>query len=554
MVGRLQSQPLVALLLIAPVLAGAQSRSDLVRYSFDDDQIETGPDTFAIFRGASGSVALSQAFHVSGFRSVELRDVAGDGDFPELQGYFPLRRTGRLFAHFAFLTTDPKEELNIALAGPRFFQMQKDGIAFWLGTRDGVLVHHSDSIRKRLFPVEAFVWYAVDLAYDIDGGTYDLVIRREGRPDPLTSLAKQRNGTSQPGSAVDKFSFVGDPYGDGSNVTYYVDDIVIGSDKSTSLLPFAAPGRRKLFVDLYAEYQKRERQKPGCLPVTGPEDLGLTARELEDLKREGGLDTLERLLSSREADPGRNPRLQAILVFREGCAALEAGQPGRAADRFGRAAAREPEGRIYELSLVLALAGLGRFDEADERLIAIAGAWRNDVRYAVACAIVGTARGNLDHAEEWLRQPAQSVLGKDGNPLLRQLWSGEAGRDLLTALKADLPDAWRDQVGAKLVSEQYYYVLLWKGRLDLARDYALRMADRFRALALPLPDWLERAGDAAFYARDLAEARGLYEQAASLGPAPASVLLKLSDIAFLNGDLATEKALRERYYGTLEPR
>jgi hypothetical protein len=92
---------------------------------------------------------------VSGHRSVELRDVAGDGDFPELQGYFPVRGKGHLFFHFAFLTTDPKQELNIALAGPRYFQLEKDGIAFWLGTRDGRLVHHSDRIPKRLFVATA---------------------------------------------------------------------------------------------------------------------------------------------------------------------------------------------------------------------------------------------------------------------------------------------------------------------------------------------------------------------------------------------------------------
>lgn len=538
-----------------PALAADQAQSVLVRYSFDDDQIETGPDTFAIFRGASGSVSLSSAFHLSGFRSVEIRDVPGDGDFPELQGYFPLRRQGRLFAHFAFLTTDPKQELNIALAGPLFFQMQKDGIAFWLGTREGMLVHHSDSIRKRLIPVEAFAWYTVDLAYDIEAGTYDLTIGKEGLPEPVVTLVGQPNATSQPGSAVDKFSFVGDPYGDSSNVTYYVDDVVIGSDRSVGQLPFAAPGRRKLFVDLYGEYQKGERQKPVCLPVTGPEDLGMTAQETAELKREGLLDTLEGLLSSRSGPQvAEDPRLRAIAEWSAGCAALEAGSPARAVERFSKALAASPGGRIYELSLVIALAGLKRFDEADERLIAGTGAWRDDVRYAVASAIVGTARGDLDRAEEWLRQPAQSILGRDGNPQLRRLRSGRVDRDVLAALRKAFPATWREHVEATLVSEQYYYVLLWNGRFDLARDYALRMVERFRTLALPPGEWLERAGDAAFYARALPEARSLYEQAAGLGEEPASLLLKLSDIAFLTGDLATEKALRERYYGTLGAR
>src|SRR6185295_3388515 len=186
-------------------------RSVLASYSFEDT-VATGPDTFAIWQGARhvatgrGSVSLSGAFHVSGYRSVQIKDVAGDGDFPELQGYFPVRAAGRLFFHFAFLTTDPREELNIALAGPRFFQMAKDGISFWLATREGGLVHISDSIPKKLFPVEAFVWYAVDVAYDLAAGTYALTIHREGQDVPLVALRGQPNPSRQPGSAVDKFS------------------------------------------------------------------------------------------------------------------------------------------------------------------------------------------------------------------------------------------------------------------------------------------------------------------------------------------------------------
>jgi len=66
-----------------------------------------------------------------------LRDVAGDESMPEIQGYFRVLSTGRLHAHFSFLTATPKEELNIALAGPRFFQLEKDGIAFWLKSDRG---------------------------------------------------------------------------------------------------------------------------------------------------------------------------------------------------------------------------------------------------------------------------------------------------------------------------------------------------------------------------------------------------------------------------------
>ena len=113
--------------------------SILASYSFDDD-VPTGPDTFRIFQYSKGTVRLTSAYHVSGYRAIELRDVAGDESMPEIQGYFPVQSTGRLHAHFSFLTATPREELNIALAGPRYFQLEKDGIGFWLKSDQGTLV------------------------------------------------------------------------------------------------------------------------------------------------------------------------------------------------------------------------------------------------------------------------------------------------------------------------------------------------------------------------------------------------------------------------------
>ena len=561
------ARALVALLLAAPaVRAAARAGSVLASYSFDDT-VATGPDTFAVWQGARhtdtgrGRVSLSQAFHVSGYRSVEIRDVAGDGDFPELQGYFPVRRAGRLFFHFAFLTTDPGEELNVALAGPRFFQMEKDGISFWLGTREGRLVHVSDSIPKKLFPVEAFVWYAVDVAYDLEAGTYGLTIRREGQETPLAALREQPNAVKQPGSAVDKFSFVGSPYGDRSNVVYYVDDVVIGTDASVARLPFVAPGRRKLFVDLFREHQQRLRERPRCLPAGGPEDVGFAPDDLVALVREGLLDAAERLMAGERIDPdafvraGRGHWRQvftAVSDWNAGCQALEAGDPRRALPLFEKAADAVPEGRIFTLSAVLTLAGLGRFAEADERLALLAD-WRDDPRYAVASAYVGVARGDLDRAEAWLRDPASRVLDREANPLLR-LFRGGFGADVLEGLKRQLGAAFRERLEETLVAEQYYYVQLWKGRHDLARDYALRMAERLRRAEVPASAWLERAGDASFYGDDLVEARELYEEAIrdERDRRPLMALyLRLADVAHLSGDLETERTLREHYYGAL---
>ena len=96
---RVGSALLIGLVLMAPYVRAAEARgSILARYSFDDD-VPTGPDTFRIFQYSKGTVRLTSAYHVSGYRAIELRDVAGDKSMPEIQGYFPVQSQGRLLPH-----------------------------------------------------------------------------------------------------------------------------------------------------------------------------------------------------------------------------------------------------------------------------------------------------------------------------------------------------------------------------------------------------------------------------------------------------------------------
>ena len=519
--------------------APARPASVLASYSFDDE-LATGPDTVAVWQGARhskggrGRVSLSGAFHVSGHRSVELRDVAGDGDFPELQGYFPVRTTGRLFFHFALLVTDPAEELNVALAGPSFFRLEKDGLAFWLGTRDGWLVHYADGAPKRLCAPEPFVWYAVDVVYDVPAGTYDLVIHAEGREEAIVSLRRQPNANRRPGSSIDKFSFVGAPFSDRSDVVYYVDDVVIGTDQEVARSAFVAPGRRKLFIDSFVEYQTLLRERPRCLPPLDPEDLGFTADDLAEVQAAGSSETVRQLMAGQRI-PRRTSLerggetwrrvLDAAGAWSEGCAALAAGDAAGALTLFERAEGAAPAGRIFRLSAALSLAALKRIDEAEERL-ALVSEWRYDARYAVASAYVGLGRRDLGRALEWLRDPAREAL------------DGESQADSV----------------ATRVAEQYYYVLLWKGEYADAREYARRMAGRQLPPLESAGAWSVRAADASFYNRDLAEARELY-RSALVGEKDHAMLreiyLRLADLAFLGGDLVEERRLREHYYGAL---
>jgi hypothetical protein len=301
----------------------------LVRYSFDDELTETGPDTFHVFANSKGTVHLSRAYRWSGESSVELRDVAGDGDFPELQGYFPAIAKGTLYAHFALLTTTPFEEFNVALAGPAGFRLARNGIAFWLRAREGFLLHTSDSIPKKLFALEPFTWYFVDVTYRVEAGSYDLAIRQEGDPRPRVLLENQPNGARQRGSVVNTFSFVGDIEDDVSNVVYYVDDVVIGTDQRIPMLPFAAPGRRRLFVDRLLRDGSLLQGRPACFPFSEPADLGLDASDVTMLKNAGALEWLEALATGRQPFPRARPDglsgrsadlLEAAGEWREGCA------------------------------------------------------------------------------------------------------------------------------------------------------------------------------------------------------------------------------------------
>src|SRR5262245_15783712 len=284
---------------LAPTVSGQTSPSVLVQYSFDDNSLESGPDTFAVFQKAKGSVHLTTDNRFSGYRSIEIRDVAGDKDFPELQGYFQQRTRGKVFAHFALMATNPADELNIALAGPEWFSLRKNGIGFWLKTIDGYLCAYSDSIPKKLFAIRPFAWYVVNVAYDIDAGTYDLVIYEEGQENPVISLQRQPNATTQPGSVVDKFSFIGDTGTDESNVVYYVDDVIVGVDESVTQLPYVAPGRRKLFIDYWHDYMRSLHGRPAPLPVIEFSDLGIRPTDIQSLKASGLWTVLEQIMTSR---------------------------------------------------------------------------------------------------------------------------------------------------------------------------------------------------------------------------------------------------------------
>jgi len=480
----------LAAVALALLMAAPTAPNVLVQYSFDDGLTDTGPDTFAVFQNAKGHVRLSTAIHYSGYRAIELHDVAGDRDFPELQGYFPERKDGQLFFHFAMLVANPQEGFNIALAGPNWFSVEPNGIGFWLKARDGVLHHVSDSIPKRLFRLEAFTWYLVDLRYDIPRGVYDLTIRREGETRPVVALKDQPNAANAPGSSVDKFSFVGSVFEDDSNVTFYVDDVVIGTDERVVLAPFVAPGRRKLFIDRWKEARELLARNPSCPPVLAMSDYGLRDDEVARLD--------ERKLSG----------LEPVAAWRAGCAAMTL-HPADAAKMFAEGERRYPRAPIFAISEVLALLRAKQTDAAMHRWSELEPLLQRDPRYGMLAALAGLTRGDLASAEQWLGRRAE-------------------------------------ESGDKVVTYEYYNVLLWKSDYLRAAAFAEKMAR-----GLGTTEWIERGGDALLLAGDVNGARRAYERVLARDPKAWDVNGKLSDVFFLLGDTAREKLYREKIYGAL---
>ena len=517
----------------------------------EEDDVETGPYTLMVFEGAKGSVSLSSHYRYGGYRSLEIKDIAGDEEFAELQGFFADKWHGYLFIHFAMLIVETEEAMNIAFAGNAHFSMREHGLAIWLKLRRGTLYQVSDGEDVPLFDVEPFTWYVFDLAYDVDAGAYDLWVHAEGQEDPVVALAEQVNAVGIPGSQLRKYSFIGDlPGQDRSNAWFYIDDIAVTNDIPVSETPFVAPGRRMLFVDMYDRYLSRLYEKPGCAPLLAYEDFGFSSSDLSELAAAGGMSLLTdadvALKSERELTPFLRRRLSAMRDWRRGCDA-----PHEALDLFRRARDKAPEGKIYAMSEVLALARAKKWPQADALLLDIYPLWQDDPRFPALSATIGIARQDLESAEQWLAMSAESSVKAFNHKLVKRLWSGDIGPGLADALRSEFPAEWPELVRAALSADLRFYVFLWQKRYNEAQLYAERMESLFERMQLPTGRWLERQGDAAFYAGDLLAAQASYEASVASREDADSVWLKLSDVHFALGNLELERVYREKIYGSL---
>lgn len=523
----------------------------LAGYSFDDDRIDTGPDTFRVFENSKGRVSLSTEFPYSGYYSVQLRDVPYDGDFPELQGYFAVRDRGRVHFHFAFMVADPSQMLNIALAGPAGFGLKRNGIGFWLLLQEGRLRHTSDSIPKPLFEPAPFVWYEVDVEYDIGRGRYSLRIM-DGTA-VVADIKDAANASNQPGSVVDKFSFIGDLGEDVSKVSYFVDDIWVTADRGDTPAAFVAPGRRKLFIDRWSDRQHLLQAKPECLPFARAEDFGLSQEWLN-----ANIDTSMRkafwqALSNSSQAIALPPPLDAwhagIAAWHEGCRYLSEGQSNKALQFFAKAEQSLPDAPLPELSRIQALAALRRWDEVDAALAIASRSWGPDLRFSVAVGQIGFMRGDLRMLDNWWSVDEEAVPDGDFAAWAEEYFASHIDAAKLVRM---LENQHRNRYLQRyVVAEQHFFSLLWRGLHSDAQHYAQRLAVHFAAFPQARALWLERSGDAAFLGGQRDAAGDAYRTAAALAGNNPGPLEKLADLAYLSGDIGQERRFREAVYGTL---
>lgn len=541
---------------LAPTLYGVNASEDgqvIVAYDFDHALAEVGPDTYQIFKHTFGKVGLSQAYKYSGWRSLKIQDVAGDGGFPELQGYFKTITAGKLYFHFAFMVAETNERFNIALAGKSHFRLKKHGIGFWLDNEGGNLRHYVGAEPVALFALEAFVWYQLDLVYDIDRGQYALIIEDE-YGQRLVELDASANAVDMPGSTVNMFSFIGD-LEDRQNASYYVDDVILASQQPFNQPGFVAPGRRKLFVDIWNDYHQALYGKIQCLPAVQSTDLGVDFDVFTELVANQYYDVLNRLLTQQSVEPGdwqSNSYLKAIGLWHSGCANMIRKNWQQAIAEFSEAGELVYNARIYRLSLALAYAGAGDYARSDALLASIQSEWISEPRLSIAYAMVGISRQDLDSAEQWLTQSALGAWEDGGLEVFEGLYSGFINDNLIEKLQLFDPDNWPELLEQAVITEQYYFALLWQKNYYDAYVYARDMTARLRRLGFVSAKWQERTADAAFYNRDYEEALAYYEAALGSDGACYCNYLKMADVFHIKGDSTSEREYREVIYGRFE--
>jgi hypothetical protein len=173
----------------------------------------------------------------------------------------------------------------------------------------------------------------------------------------------------------------------------------------------------------------------------------------------------------------------------------------------------------------------------------------NDTRNMIALAMIAfhvQQFGNTHHAQSV--SGALSSLDRLNGNVAKQLHDAGVsalGLDYIDRLQRYVPGDWEQCLEWMLVLEQQYYAYLWQGNYGDATALANRVVEKLAKRSIEPGIWLERKADCAYLNRDLETALDLYNRQA---PASLSSTLKMADLYHMQGDLASEKSLRESIY------
>ena len=553
---RLNHGRLLALSFLLPMLMGFKTGfhgSVEIDYGFEHNDLESGPDTFELFETETSDISVSSQFAFRGGRSLHVRDLDNNQDFPEFQGYFPLVRDGVVRVGFALMSPNPKETFNVALAGEQHFSMAKDGFGFWLINDAGLLRHMSDGIPKRLIELVAYQWYWFEIELNLDDGVYSLQIENEFG-EQLISLAQQAHPSSKAQSNLNMYSFIGDLQ-DRSQANFYIDEFKLETDYADSPQPLKAPGRRSLFVEKWNQYYKKIEKLRYCLPTRLPYDFVIPENllGLEALQEES--DTLRQLLAKPTTKflaefEHENPLIKGISKWALGCRHLQNGEHSAAIKNLLRAQELVGTTPATQLSLALAYAKSGKIYPAYSILNYGETRWADDVRWPVlraAIGFIGNSAADSEYALASLAQALEYDRIKSELVLANMRWTTVSAANMLSQQQV-----WDEDVEKFVIAEQYYFSLLWQQKFSAAERFAQEFIGLLSRFKIQSSLWAERAGDAAFFSGDYRAAEQQYNKA--LGPkgSALSIRQKLADVYFMQGRMEKEREVRESIFGALD--
>lgn len=550
MAGRISTKLVALTLVLASHIALAQ-QATIVSYDFDGGLLQSGPDTFQVFRNNLNKAELSYELAHSGSASIHLTDPVGDLDFVEFQGYFAPQDSGVLTLGFSFLITGEENAFSVALTGERKYQLHKRGINFWL-TYDGEwLRNYNNSIPKKVLRPEAFHWYTVRTELNFDVGRQNLLIMDEYGDVVYEAEALPMAPGVHNIHTVQEFSIVGDIY-DKVSSDFFIDSFFITS--STSLpRKLVAPGRRMLFVDRWNDYQATVQGKLRCLPAINLDDIGIDDEDLAAIFTGNEMDALLRLTSETWQDGNGavthlHPGLQALTHWRRACELLEkTGERDPAIDSIEEALAIAPDAYIYRLTDIIIRSHA--MDPA-ELLYRLSEFRTGDIRAEIALAMMAT-HYEIEPAANGFYVPDLSTGFSERMLALKPAQKYAVASDpwalSLQQLQAFMPEDWEAWMGWSVAMEFQYMALLGNRNYAQAGELAEEVAMALEELSLPDTIWWERVADTALLLDQPQRAIEGYEQIQS-GNAPGRVNLKLSDAYFMLGDYEKERSLRESIY------